>query len=54
MGEKKAFGRDWEHDVLEPAVQHGVALIYFSGQYWQQFLSMVFFMVLPFSIKINH
>ncbi len=50
-GRKKVFGRDWNHDVPKSAAQHGVTLIYISGEYWQQFLSMVLFMVLPISRK---
>jgi hypothetical protein len=29
MGEKKVFGRDWNHDVPKPAAQHGVASQHF-------------------------
>jgi hypothetical protein len=25
MGEKKVFGRDWNHDAPKPAARHGVA-----------------------------
>ena len=32
-GEKKVFGRDWNHDVLKPAVRHRVALLDISGKY---------------------
>jgi hypothetical protein len=32
MGEKKVFGRDWNHDVAKPAAQHGIALLDISGK----------------------
>ena len=30
MGEKKVFGRDWDHDVPKPVAQHGVAYRHFQ------------------------